>query len=598
MGQAQPTDLAFLPGGRALVTTKTGNIWLFADNAMHSLGSIPNVHPSGERGLLSIAADPGFTRNGYVYVYYLHTAGHGRLERFTCTGDLASPNSATLAMSAASGRLIIGPLPDATPHHKGGSLRFGPDGMLFMSIGDDGNPCDAQDVHSQRGCLLRMDVSGLSPAARQTAPTYLEVDPGDNPMSGDNGFCSLLIAHGLRNPFRMEIDPQSGDIFLGDVGADLEEELSVYSYSRGALKLTNFGWPWREGLTAGPYACSGTPPAGMRDPITTELNGAADSIMAGALYRNGGGSFDFGSEYEGNLFYMDWFQGYTRRIAPGPAGAWGPAAAAAGQPSPSNWAQLMPWSAALRQGPDGALWFVENAFWAQPEARLARLRPTNLPTRSVTAVSGGTQIGAAASTFAAPFIVEVRDANGQPVAGASVGVEVLGPAELISHPLHTSDANGRVSINVRALDQSGPITVLASTPGASSRAVAEMFSRRLSVTTTPSQLEVRVDNATGATPANVYYFVTMSLGASAPMITPIGTLNINPYDPTNLVIEDATGLFNFVSYSGLGGVGDPSLVRTYLLPPGLLTGFTAKIEAAGFDALTGWFVTNLAVASF
>ena len=51
MGQAQPTDLAFLPGGRALVTTKTGNIWLFADNAMHSLGSIPNVHPSGERGL-------------------------------------------------------------------------------------------------------------------------------------------------------------------------------------------------------------------------------------------------------------------------------------------------------------------------------------------------------------------------------------------------------------------------------------------------------------------------------------------------------------------------------------------------------------------
>ncbi|MEC7725348.1 MAG: hypothetical protein VYD05_07535, partial [Planctomycetota bacterium] len=290
--------------------------------------------------------------------------------------------------------------------------------------------------------------------------------------------------------------------------------------------------------------------------------------------------------------------GHARRIVDNGAGAWAHPAAAAGQPSPNNWAELMPWSAALRQGPDGALWFVERPFWAQPEARLARIRPANLPSRNVTVVAGSGQVTNATTDFAAPLIVEVVDAAGQPVADASVGFEVLGAAELIGDSVAKTGADGRASVALRALDESGQAALLTYSPGANSPAIAQLFSRQLTVSTTPTQMEVRIDNATAAVPANVYYFVTMSIGTTTPLVTPFGTLRCNPFAPGSLVIEDATGLFNNVSFSGLGAVGDPSLVRSYPLPPGLITGFSTKLEAVGFDPLSGWFVTNLANASF
>jgi len=578
-----------------MMTGKSGAIWLYANNAAQPLGSIPNVNSGGERGLLSIAADPSFSRNGYVYVYYTHVNGSCHVERLTCTGDIATPNSPNLALSSASTRVVLSSLPDIWPVHNGGSLRFGLDGMLYITVGDDNFPCAAQDVNSKRGCLLRVDVRGLPPGPSLLEPDYSLLDPGDNPLSRDTGFSRLVIGHGLRNPFRMEIDPITGDIYIGDVGEDLEEEISRYKFDRGALELKNFGWPWREGLSVGPFTCGGSAPQNMQDPIATELNSIADSIIAGAIYRNRGGNFDFGNAYEANLFYMDWFQGYIRRVESVGASGWGPSPSAAGQPNATDWAIQMKNAGALRLGPDGALWFVQLPWWAQPESRLARFRPTNLPTTSISITTGASQIGAAATTFQDPVEVTVTDANGQPLSNVNVGFEIMGPGEFVGQPTVRTDANGNAEVTVRALDRSGEIYVLASTPGASARAQTSLYSRRLTVTASPSQLQLRIDNQTNAAASQVNYFVTMSLGGGAGVPTPIGPLCINPYAPQSVVIEDATGIFNYISYSGLGAVGTPSLQRTYALPPGLLAGMTTRFEAVGYDPITSWFITNCEV---
>ena len=598
LGTAYPTDIAFVPGRRVFVASKPGELYLYGGGAVTALGSVPGVVSNYERGLLSVAADPGFTHNGYVYAYFSHQSGFNRLSRFTCSGDLAVPDSANIALDPSSERVVLGSIPDISPLHNGGSVRFGPDGMLYLSVGDDRVACDAQDVNSQRGCLIRLTTALLADSPSQTAADLSVLDPGDNPMSGDFNFARLVIAHGMRNPFRMEIDPFQGDIFIGDVGDDLEEEISCYEFSRGAMQLENFGWPWKEGFAVGPGTCPGAAPTGLKDPIAVEPNGTADSIIVGALYRNRGGTFDFGAAYEGSLFYTDWFQGHGRRLTRSASQGWTTAAPVPGQPSATNWAQGLPYVPGWRQGSDGALWFAQRPYWAYPTARIARIRPTGQLTNSISPIAGADQVTNAATDFPQPIVLEVRDSAGAPLQGVRVGVEVLGPAERVGQPVLRTDANGRVTTTIRALDKGGAVRVLATTPGDPNGAIVELYSRRLNVTQTPSSISLHIDNTTSATPPNVNYFVSVAIGPSSPLPTPFGTLCVNPYAPLSIVIEDATGLFNFVSFSGLGSVGDPTLTRSYPFPASLLASVTMRFEAVGFDSVGGWFHTNCEIVQF
>lgn len=598
MGAAYPTDIAFVPGRRVLVASKPGDIFLYGGSSVTSLASIPGVASEYERGLLSLAADPGFSHNGYVYAYYSHQSGFNRLSRFTCSGDLAVADSTNIALDPASERVVLGSLPDTSPLHNGGSVRFGPDGMLYLSVGDDHVPCDAQDVNSGRGCLIRMNVSLLPTSPSQVEAALSLLDPGDNPMSGDFNFARLVIAHGMRNPFRMAIDPFRGDIFVGDVGDDLEEEISCYKFRRGSLQLENFGWPWREGFAAGPSTCAGSAPSGLADPIVVEPNGTADAIIVGPLYRNRGGTFDFGTAYEGSLFYTDWFQGHGRRLVQSASQGWAAAAPVTGQPSTNNWAQGAPYAPGWRQGNDGALWFAQRPYWASPTARLARIRPSSMSSASISVVAGADQVTNAAADFPQPIVLEVRDSAGAPLQGARVGIEVLGPAERIGQSVLRTDSNGRITTKIRALDKGGAVRVLATTPGDTNGALVDLYSRRLNVTQTPSLISLHIDNATTATPPNVNYFISVAIGPSSPLPTPFGTLCVNPYAPMSIVIEDATGLFNFVSFSGMGSVGDPTLTRSYPFPASLLAGAKMHFEAVGFDSVTNWFHTNCETVQF
>ena len=156
-------DFPFLPDGRILIASRAGAVHVFAEGVgLQQVGTVSSIQTGSERALLSIEADPGFATNGYIYVWYSSSqTAYMHLDRLTCTGALNTATSTNLSFSMASRRTIINSSPDSAFNHDGGSARFGPDGMLYLSIGDDANACTAQSLTSKSGCLLRMDVSGL-----------------------------------------------------------------------------------------------------------------------------------------------------------------------------------------------------------------------------------------------------------------------------------------------------------------------------------------------------------------------------------------------------------------------------------------------------
>ena len=165
-------DFAFLPDGRVLIASRAGAVHVWAEGVgLQQVGTVSSVQTGSERGLLSIEADPNFATNGYIYVWWSSSSdSYMHLDRLTCTGALNNPASTNLSFSVASRHVIIRTSPDFAFNHNGGSARFGPDGMLYLAIGDDANACTAQNLNSKSGCLLRMDVSSLPSGPSSTEP--------------------------------------------------------------------------------------------------------------------------------------------------------------------------------------------------------------------------------------------------------------------------------------------------------------------------------------------------------------------------------------------------------------------------------------------
>ena len=154
----------------------------------------------------------------------------------------------------------------------------------------------------------------------------------DVPLSANTGVAQLVVASGLRNPFRMEIDELTGNLYVGDVGEALSEELNEYVRGAGNPVLRDFGWSRREGLQPGP-GCPTDPTTAPVDPIFAEFNAAGwKSIMAGPCYRNRPQVSGFGPSYEGNVFVTDYYSGEIRRLVKSGA-AWQVATPVAGPPA-------------------------------------------------------------------------------------------------------------------------------------------------------------------------------------------------------------------------------------------------------------------------
>ena len=231
-GLTQPTDLRFLPDGRALATEQAGRVVLLAAGAAPRvvLDLRERTGCCGERGLLSLALHPDFSENGLLFLYGTDQGGDTVLSRVTLGAATLEPNAAVQDLFTAL---------QPGPAHNGGQLQFGPDGYLYLSTGDGeyrpswfGALPSAQETDTPLGKLLRFAVS---------AEGDLSV-PADNPFPGGE---RAVWALGLRNPWRFSFDRDTGDLYLADVGETALEEVNVQPF--GASRGANYGWPHAEG---------------------------------------------------------------------------------------------------------------------------------------------------------------------------------------------------------------------------------------------------------------------------------------------------------------------------------------------------------------
>ncbi len=357
----EPVAFTFLPDGRQFILERgSGGVRLAAVGAGTSvlLMYVPDVTWDLEQGLLGAAVDPAWPSRPYVYLYYTHVSGFSRLAMYTASGDLADPGSTS--MTLANPFLLLSDIPDDEALHNGGTVRFGPDGMLYLSLGEDLTKCGAQDTTDLRGSILRLDVSAM-PQAGSGPPAKADITPSGNPFPGPNANVQLIYAWGLRNPFRFTIDDSTGDLFIGDVGDVQFEEINVVSYAGGGGE--NFGWPIREGLGDPGYghACGQGNP--MTDPAFVYTHDAIfpNAVIAGPrVHPVAGSSVSLPPSYDGSVFFGDWGLGVIRRIIDTGSG-WDLAPAVAGQPSAEDWVQGVNYITDLQQGPDGALYFMKHS---------------------------------------------------------------------------------------------------------------------------------------------------------------------------------------------------------------------------------------------
>ncbi len=234
----QPIELLAWPGDRPgdatgglLVAEQRGGISLYAaDGSVRGVLDLSEqVVFRGEQGLLSVALDPEFADHPYLYVWYSPRGTNlARLSRFPVEGTQADPNR----------ELIILEVEQPFTNHNGGAVRFGPDGMLYLGIGDGGAANDprghGQNAQTLLGTIIRIDVRGAS-------AQYPYRIPPDNPLLGVAGVRPEIFAWGMRNPWRMSFDPETGALWYADVGQDRVEEVGI------AAPGGNHGWNVFEG---------------------------------------------------------------------------------------------------------------------------------------------------------------------------------------------------------------------------------------------------------------------------------------------------------------------------------------------------------------
>ncbi len=360
-GLDQPTSFVFLPDGRVVITEQnTADVELLVNGSLapSPILHIPDVNTSGgERGLLGVAMDPGWPARPYLYFYFDRTPGNvNYVARWTATGDLSDGSSANLTLGDRYD--ILTDIPDNASNHNGGTLRFGPDGFLYASVGDDADQCQAQDPTTLQGAILRLDVSGL-PAGAGGPPAKFAITPGTNPFAGGNANAGLIYCYGLRNPFRFHVDRWPGRIYIGDVG------LSTYEEMDEARPGDNLGWPWREGpLVRAISACpepGGSGTQTFTDPIAYYLRSSGSwAVIGGPIYRPvSGGAYTFPTLYDGVVFYAEYYHGFIRALKR-VNGTWGPLAPVSGQPNATDWATGINNIGDFGLGPDGAIYYAQQ----------------------------------------------------------------------------------------------------------------------------------------------------------------------------------------------------------------------------------------------
>lgn len=268
---ASPVHVTSAPGdARGLyVVEQAGRIVRSEGAARSTFLDIERVVGSGgERGLLSVAFHPDYARNGKLYVNYTDRDGDTHIAELRARDGRADASSMRDLMK----------IDQPYGNHNGGQLQFGPDGNLYIGMGDGGSGDDpqnrAQDPQERLGKMLRIDVDHPANGAPYGVPA-------DNPFR-DGGGAPEIWASGLRNPWRFSFDRDSGDLWIGDVGQGQREEIDMLP--AGAAPGANFGWDVREGTSV--HDRSETlGPGRLIDPVLEYGHDEGAAITGGYVYR-------------------------------------------------------------------------------------------------------------------------------------------------------------------------------------------------------------------------------------------------------------------------------------------------------------------------
>jgi uncharacterized protein (TIGR03437 family) len=312
-GLSGPTAMEFAPDGRLFVCLQGGSLRVIKNGLLLPTPFlILTVDSAGERGLLGVTFDPNFATNNFVYVYYTvpGSPAHNRVSRFTANGDVAVAGSQTnlLELDNLSG----------AGNHNGGAIHFGPDGKLYIAVGENANGSNSQTLANLLGKVLRINADG-------TIPT-------DNPFFNTAGARKEIWALGLRNPFTFAFQPGTARMFIDDVGESTWEEIN------DGIAGSNYGWPITEGPTTDPR---------FRSPLFAYGHGSGGTfgcaITGGTFYNPA--TVQFPSSYVGKYFFADLCNGWIRVLDPS-------------NNTPADFASGISTPVDLKVAPDGSLYYL------------------------------------------------------------------------------------------------------------------------------------------------------------------------------------------------------------------------------------------------
>ena len=407
-----PTSMAFAPDGRIFVTEKAGKVRVVKNDTLLSTPfvSLNASKTGGERGLHNMIFDPDFNNNHYVYVYYTvdDNPAFNRLERYTADGDIALSGSEMTILELE---------PLTNDMHNGGGMVFGPDGKLYLGVGDDYLFEAAQDISNNIGKILRINPDGTTPAG--------------NPFSG-SAAKERIWAYGLRNPYTMSIQPGSGKIFFNDVGGSKFEEIN-----NATMAGPNFGWPVKEGASTD-FAY--TSPVYAYPHGTGNNSGCA---ISGGDFFNPNTS-NYPAEYFGKYFFIDYCNGWINYIEPDNA------------THVHNFATALPLSCVyVKTGIDGNLYYISRGdggvyriTYTQNEFPVIIQKPQSQ------VVDGGEKVAFEVSVSGAAPLSYQWDKNGIIIPGADSSVYIIENATLSDvgeYKVIATNAHGSVTSDIATL---------------------------------------------------------------------------------------------------------------------------------------------------
>jgi len=294
-GLSTPLFLTAPPGdaARLFIVEKTGRIRIVKNGGLLStpfLDLSSRVSNGSEQGLLGLAFHPLYAQNGTFVVNYTNPSGDTRVSRFTVSAnpDLANGGSEQVILAVAQ----------PFTNHNGGMVDFGPDGYLYIALGDGGSGGDplgnGQDRTTLLGSILRLDIDGAAPY----------VIPPTNPFASSPTFKREIWAYGVRNPWRFSFDRTTGDLYIGEVGQGAREEIDFQPASSTGGE--NYGWNIMEGTICFSPS-SGCNQTGLTLPVLDYDHSQGCSVTGGYVYRG-----TAVPALQGRYLYADWCQGWVR----------------------------------------------------------------------------------------------------------------------------------------------------------------------------------------------------------------------------------------------------------------------------------------------